>query len=346
VRWINTRAEAFEIGLHQAATIGSSWVRAMLLAGRLDEPDRASHRYREQCQDTPGIGDVITSAMRGAVAACRGQVKTAARWFRQSLAGGTDTGMPAFTLLVDLPGVVGMAGDGALARRALDELDTARHHGFVYLEPELLLTRAWVAAEGSVSEAVRLARRAAELAASHPQPAVEVLALHTAVCFGDRTVADRLAVLATQVDGPRAGAAAAHATALAADDGTALHAASVQLEAMGPLLLAADAAAHAATAYTRRGHRGSAQSATARAHRLAQACEGAQTPALAALAAPPALTAREREIVTLAAAGLSNRQIAERLTVSVRTVEGHLYRACSKLGAGDRTELAALIHGD
>ncbi|MGH3976819.1 MAG: helix-turn-helix domain-containing protein, partial [Pseudonocardiaceae bacterium] len=79
---------------------------------------------------------------------------------------------------------------------------------------------------------------------------------------------------------------------------------------------------------------------------LAQACEGAQTPALAALAAPLPLTSREREIVTLAAGGLSNRQIADRLTVSVRTVEGHLYRACTKLGTSDRIELAALIHGD
>jgi DNA-binding NarL/FixJ family response regulator len=43
---------------------------------------------------------------------------------------------------------------------------------------------------------------------------------------------------------------------------------------------------------------------------------------------------------------LSNRQIAERLVVSVRTIEGHLYRACAKLGASDRTQLAALIHGD
>jgi DNA-binding NarL/FixJ family response regulator len=347
VQWINARADAFEIGLHQAAVIGSSWVRVMLLAGFLDEADQASGRHREQCQDTSGIGDVITSAMRGAVAACRGQVRTAARWFRQSLAGGADTGMAAFTLLVDLPGVLGMAGDAPAARRALNELDAARHHGFVYLEPELLLTRAWVAAaEGSVSEAVTLARQAAELAASHPQPAVEVLALHTAVCFGDRTVADQLAVLATQVDGPRAPAAAAHAAALAADDGTALHMASVQLEAMGALLLAADAAAHAAAVYTRYDRRGSAQAATARAHRLAQACKGARTPALAALAAPLPLTTREREVVTLAAGGLSNRQIAERLTVSVRTVEGHLYRACIKLGAGDRTELAALIHGE
>ncbi|HYZ37626.1 MAG TPA: helix-turn-helix transcriptional regulator [Pseudonocardiaceae bacterium] len=37
---------------------------------------------------------------------------------------------------------------------------------------------------------------------------------------------------------------------------------------------------------------------------------------------------------------MSNRQIADRLTLSVRTVEGHLYRACAKLGVSDRAELA------
>jgi DNA-binding CsgD family transcriptional regulator len=52
---------------------------------------------------------------------------------------------------------------------------------------------------------------------------------------------------------------------------------------------------------------------------------------------------REREIANLVAAGLSNRDIADRLTVSVRTVEGHLYRACIKLDISDREELAALI---
>lgn len=223
-------------------------------------------------------------------------------------------------------------------------MTAARHPTYVFLEPEMRLAQAWVAAaEGSVSEAVALARQAAEVAASQHQPAVEVLALHTAVRFGDRTVAARLAQLATQVDGPLAGAAAVHATALATEDGAALHAASVQFGQMGALLLAADAAAQAAAGYTRQGRRGSAHAAATRAHRLAQACEGARTPALAA---PPPLTPREREIVTLAASGLSNREIARRLVVSVRTVEGHLYRACAKLGISERTELAALLHGD
>ena len=41
--------------------------------------------------------------------------------------------------------------------------------------------------------------------------------------------------------------------------------------------------------------------------------------------------------------GLSNRQIAEALTMSVRTVEGHIYRACAKLGLANRADLAAVV---
>jgi DNA-binding NarL/FixJ family response regulator len=343
MQWIDARADSFQIGLHQAAVIGSSWVRALLLAGLLDRAEHAAQHYRERCQDTAGIGDLITSAMWAAVAQSRGRVKTAARWFRQSLAGHGS----AFTLLYDLPGAVGMGGDATSARQAFEDMAAGWNPSFVFLEPEVLLAQAWVAAaEGLTTEAVARTHYAAELAKIQNQPAVEVFALHTGVCFGDRTVADRLAQLATQVDGPRAPAAAAHAAALAADDGAALHAASVQLEEMGTLLLAADAAAQAATAHTRHEKRGSAQAATTRAHRLAQACEGARTPALATLATPLPLTGREREIVTLAAGGLSNRQIADRLVVSVRTVEGHLYRACAKLGASDRAELAVLLSGD
>jgi DNA-binding NarL/FixJ family response regulator len=257
-----------------------------------------------------------------------------------------DPGGWSFYALTALTGAFGMAGEVALARQAFVEMTAARHPTFMHLEPEVLLAQAWVAAaEGAVSEAVALARQAADVAQSQHQPAQEVCALHTAVCFGDRRVADRLAQLAIEVDGPRAGAAAAHAAALAADDGNALHAASVQLEKIGALLLAADATAQAATAHSRHGQRGSAQAAATRAHQLAEACEGARTPALAGLTAPPSLTVREREIVTLAAAGLSNRHIAERLVVSVRTVEGHLYRACAKLGTSDRTQLAAVLGG-
>jgi Bacterial regulatory proteins, luxR family len=40
---------------------------------------------------------------------------------------------------------------------------------------------------------------------------------------------------------------------------------------------------------------------------------------------------------------LSNKQIADALTVSARTIEGHIYRICAKLGVSTRAELAQLI---
>ena len=58
---------------------------------------------------------------------------------------------------------------------------------------------------------------------------------------------------------------------------------------------------------------------------------------------PLPLTGREREVVRLLGEGLSNREVAERLTLSVRTVEGHIYQAMAKTGATNRDDLAALI---
>jgi DNA-binding CsgD family transcriptional regulator len=51
------------------------------------------------------------------------------------------------------------------------------------------------------------------------------------------------------------------------------------------------------------------------------------------------MTAREKEIVALAGQGRSNREIADALFVSVRTIEGHLGRAYAKLGITSRDEL-------
>jgi DNA-binding CsgD family transcriptional regulator len=57
------------------------------------------------------------------------------------------------------------------------------------------------------------------------------------------------------------------------------------------------------------------------------------------------LTRRERDIVALAVRGLSDRQIAAELQVSVRTVEGHLYRSYAKLNVKGREELPGIAGG-
>jgi DNA-binding CsgD family transcriptional regulator/tetratricopeptide (TPR) repeat protein len=55
------------------------------------------------------------------------------------------------------------------------------------------------------------------------------------------------------------------------------------------------------------------------------------------------LTSQQREIVSLAASGLTNREIASRLFLSPRTVGSHLYRAYPKLGISGRHQLGSLI---
>ena len=57
-----------------------------------------------------------------------------------------------------------------------------------------------------------------------------------------------------------------------------------------------------------------------------------------------ALTDREREVVSLVAAGLSNDEIAAKLTVSPLTAKTHVSRAMTKLAARDRAQLVVLAY--
>jgi DNA-binding NarL/FixJ family response regulator len=56
------------------------------------------------------------------------------------------------------------------------------------------------------------------------------------------------------------------------------------------------------------------------------------------------LSARELEVARLVAEGSSNREIADLLALSAKTVERHVTNTLAKLGARNRTELAALVH--
>jgi DNA-binding CsgD family transcriptional regulator len=81
----------------------------------------------------------------------------------------------------------------------------------------------------------------------------------------------------------------------------------------------------------------------ARSDVLRRGCVDAATPLLAATVVTVELTAREREVAELAAAGRSSREIAALLGRSVRTVENHLQRAYEKLGISGRADLAATL---
>lgn len=61
---------------------------------------------------------------------------------------------------------------------------------------------------------------------------------------------------------------------------------------------------------------------------------------------PDALTERERQVLTLVAAGLTDAQIGERLVLSPHTVHRHIANARTKLGVRSRAAAAAAIAGD
>jgi DNA-binding NarL/FixJ family response regulator len=54
----------------------------------------------------------------------------------------------------------------------------------------------------------------------------------------------------------------------------------------------------------------------------------------------PELTEREREVLRLVASGLANKQIARRLSISEKTVKGHLTHVFQAIGVTDRTQAA------
>ncbi|WP_433593164.1 AAA family ATPase [Nocardia sp. CA-145437] len=309
-------------------------MRAQVLAGRLAAADRIAVRIETRTVGLPAMFGRFAVQLRGHADLAAGRLGSALPALRQAVDVFARDGSNAFGLIdsrIDLATGLAMSGRAEEAEAMLTAL-AAEPNPFPILEPPLLLARAWTAAaQGSSTEAVDTARAAARRAVELHTPAQEVVCLQVATRFGDHGAAARLTELATMVGGPRARTAAAHARALAAGDGEGLLATAAEAEAGGDRATAIDVAAQAAAVFRRRGLRGSALSALERAHRLA-AESALATPALTAADDRSARTDRQREIIAMVGDGLTNREIAARLNVSVRTVEGHRYRAARRHG--------------
>ena len=334
---------------HMRFNIADAHVGALLLAGRIAEAAEVAEWVRRQAANLPGAAQLLGAAVAGQAALGAGHLHSARALIEQAAVGLSATHALGWGYRYHVPratalAMCGSTGEGATALAALEK----RPRPFRQLEVEHSLARAWVAAsQGAVSEAVAVLLSAAEIASTKGQFAAEVLCLQTATQFGDPSCSLRLRDLEAIVEGPRVGVAARFSAALSDGDAAELSSVSEEFERMGDLVAAVDAAAHAALAYRSQGRRGSALGCAARAAALAEQCGGAWTPALRQVSEPVPFTDREREIVTLIGEGLSNRAVAERLTLSVRTVESHIYRAMAKTGTTSRDELAALIpsHG-
>jgi DNA-binding CsgD family transcriptional regulator len=320
---------------------------ALLAAGCVDDALAVTEQYHREWADFPGINQSMALGAMGMTALAAGNLTSALRHLNSALAGFGNYGEVSgllYRFRIALTEVLARSGDHGAAAAALEVTRESRHPAYEYVESGYLLASAWVAAcGGRVTEGRELSCRAAEFARSHGQLAREVLCLQTAAQFGDPGGTDRLGELATLVEGPRVQLVARYARALADDDAAELDAVARDFAAMGDALAAADAAAQASTGHRLAGRRGSALTASARAYLLADDCGGAVSPALAAARVRLPFTRREHEIAKLLSDGLSNRDIAEATSLSIRTVEGHIYQASAKAGVSSRTELSELI---
>jgi DNA-binding CsgD family transcriptional regulator len=325
--------------------IADAHVGALLLSGRVGDAVDVAERLRQQAADLPGAAQLLAAAVAGRAALGAGRLHTACLLLQYAADALSDLGYAigwGYRYHVPRATALAMRGSIAEAAAALEALDKL-HRPFRLLDYERSVAKAWVAAgQGAVSEAITVLLSAAERAAGNGQFAAEVACLQAATQFGDHSTALRLRELESIVEGPRVGLAARFAEALRDGDGDALAAVSEEFERIGDVVAAVDAAAQAAITYRRQDLRGSVLGCSTRAGALAEQC-GANTPALRQAAEPLPLTDREREIVMLIGEGLTNREVAARLTLSLRTVESHIYRAMAKTGTSGRDELAALL---
>lgn len=327
--------------------VADAHIGALLQCGRVREAWDTAGRVTEFAVELPDAAQPYGALVVGRAALGAGRVGHACDLLKsavETLSASGETIGWRYRCQIPYTIALAMRGDTAEAAAALTDLERCAHPSWQCVDYERALAQAWVAAcQGAVSEAINVASTAAESARARGQFAAEVVCLQAATQFGDRSAGPRLEQLAQIVDGPRAGVAARFAWALGSGDGAELAAVSADFEHMGDLIAAVDAVAHAAVAYRHRGMRGSALGCATRAAALSKRCGGANTPALLSAAEPLPLTSRQQEIVRLIGEGFSTRAVAERLSVSERTVEGHIYRAMAKTGVDNRDDLAALL---
>ena len=323
---------------------------ALVQAGRLREAEeKGRSRFDAWSRARSALGVAWVGLHLSRAAILEGRPATAIDWAERAWSAMDTAGLEGLrTMVCALRAMAhSFLGDAELATAWADRADELRT-GLGFFGPEIPLGRAWaLVAMGELpaARALLLARVEDAEQAGHLLAATWLL--HDAVRLGSAAdaaePASRLIDLQAGTDSELAATRADHAAALAADDPASLVSAADHFETIGATLLAAEALAAAADAWRRRQEQRRAAALDLRSEQLVTQCEGARSPALARARTAVPLTDREREVAMLAAAGQSSRAIAERLYLSVRTVDNHLSRIYAKLGVSSRAELAAAL---
>lgn len=338
---------------HEATTQRLAWYPwwhdvsrclALSAGGRLEEAEvLANMGYNQAIADRSPEAQTVFALLPALGAGERGRVRTAAHRAREALEQAERLGRPVLVRFGHLYGalVFALSGREQDAKECLGALDLLGLPD-VLDSVDALQARAWTAA---VTGDLRTARdhltQAAERGGDIGDLVGASAALHGLARLGyPGEVYEHLAAVAEHIEGPLSRARVRHTYGLVRRDAAELEAVSMDFEAMGADLLAGEAAADAAVVRRRAGEVRAAAGDANRSAILAERCEFPATPAFQPVETRSKLTAPERETALLAARGLSNRDIADHLHLSIRTVENRLQRVYQKLGISRRTELA------
>ena len=346
-------------------------VGALVIAEELQTAEAALTAAVEEAQARGSVlGFATASHVRAMAILMRGRVLDAATDAQNALAaepGGWRLGLGGARLVLAFSALE--TGDVVMAERHLGDAEAlmAKDHP---LRPPLLLGRGSVAlTRDQPAAALEYLLTCGELAAEagHVNPAVapwRALAAMACAAIGDRTEGTRLAEealgLAQTFGAPAPIGRALRALAVNADperELEALEEAVSVVRGSQVVLERTRALVDFGAALRRSGKPREARDPLRQGLELAEACgaralaERAMTETIAAgarprrtaLTGPDSLTARERQVATLAAEGLSNREIARELVVTVKTVEFHLKHSYRKLGVRSRHSLREVL---
>jgi DNA-binding CsgD family transcriptional regulator len=347
-RWLHGALELERDNPQWATLFLVSSAACRLFAGELvNAVSECERRYQDALARRAEASTALWAYMLGRAMLATGRVRTAQRWLREAAVLMREEDEVGFlpVVLACLAQASALSGASRDAEAAVEEAVAMRRPGQLLFDPDIGLAQVWLAA--SRGEASSARERALEVAARAAEAGMfgwAMVALHDVARLGaPGRVLDRLAAVAKEIDGCLAPLYVESASALRAGDGGRLDRVAERFDSIGATLLAAESASGAAAAQLAAGDRTGSLAASAKAAAFAGRCEGAITPGLTATAPAALLSVREREIAGLAAAGLTSAAIAEKLVLSRRTVESHLYHAFRKLGVSDRAQLAVAL---
>jgi DNA-binding CsgD family transcriptional regulator/tetratricopeptide (TPR) repeat protein len=323
----------------------SSRCTALAFAGRAPE----ALQLLEHFGSSPGVPPDLRSRSniyRGRFLLLTGRVASARRCLKDAavvVRADADNGSWCLAVLAEAEALLGHPAAAAVAR---NEALSLRGNDRLTVLVDELRALAWVdAQEGRLTDAIAALWAAADMAHERSQHCFELVILHDLLRVGETDAAVRARDVSQLVDGSLGAAVGLHAQAVVSQRGMDLELAASSFAQMQHSLSASELWAAASAAYGREGLQARSTKAAKKSYETAALCEGAKMRATAPADQVEPLSRRQREVALLAARGATNAEIANVLSLSVRTVESHLYAAFAKLGLTARDELPFALAG-